>query len=97
MEWKKKVQSESLLSLTLEIQKQLAAGYFEFSRTRKAEIYRKARELLAHLWVELDILRMADPIFEPLMRELAEVIANLSGVLRKIERKPEHAPYSAEP
>jgi hypothetical protein len=43
--------------------------------------------------VELDLLRASNEAVEPLMQELSgEVIASLSGVLRKIERKREGAP-----
>jgi hypothetical protein len=80
--------NKDLCALALEAQKQLAAGYFEFSRERKAASYRKAREHLAHLWVELDLLRSSNEAAEPLLNELlGDVFGSLGGVLRKIERK----------
>lgn len=48
----------ALASLPLldEALRNLAAGYLEFSRPIKIELYRKSRESLAHLWVQLMIL-----------------------------------------
>jgi hypothetical protein len=90
--WRKKAsalnEGAALCALAIDVQKQLAAGYFEFSRERKAAFYRKAREHLAHLWVELDLLRSSNEAVEALLNELAgEVLGSLAGVLRKIERK----------
>jgi hypothetical protein len=85
-QWRKQVDDKDILLATLQIQKELAAGYFEYSRPRKAEIYRKARELLAHVWAELDAAKDNNPSHAPHMQKLAEVIGSLSGVLKKIER-----------
>jgi hypothetical protein len=83
-------EGKAICALALEAQKQMAAGYFEFSRERKAAFYRKAREHLAHLWVELDLLRDSNEVVEPILQELlGEVFGSLAGVLRKIERKSE--------
>lgn len=78
------------MPLATEILKSLAAGYFEFSRERKAESYHHARELLAHLWVELELLKTEEKAnsVEALSKRLCEeVIPALSGALRKIEGK----------
>jgi hypothetical protein len=71
----------------LEAQRQLAAGYFEFSRMRKADFYRQARNTLAYIWVELDNLEDC-PEKPTLQHSLAaDVMGSISGVLRKMEQK----------
>lgn len=93
VEWRAVAAKEcpSCLPLSSEILKKLAAGYFEFSRERKAESYHQARDGLAHLWVELDLRRTeeSDPagaVAKLADRLRADVIPALSGALRKIER-----------
>ena len=87
--WRKKAAENPLCSVlvptSIEIQKRLAAGYFEFCHHRKIEIYREARQLISYLWVELDLLMEREASIEQLQRELGEILGSLSGVLKKIE------------
>ncbi len=97
LDWRTKAHSllgnPAISALVLEAQKHLAAGYFEFSRARKADFYRNVRNTLAHLWVELDNLGDGCPERLALQQFLAaDVIGSISGVLRKMEQKTAPAP-----
>jgi hypothetical protein len=76
----------------------LAAGYFEYSRPLKVDLYRRSREILSRLWVELEFIQMNQANLKGLEKIdvsslshflLQEMLPILSGTLKKIERANE--------
>ncbi len=82
---------EKLMPHLSSVLRNLAAGYFEYSKPDKIVFYRKAREELSYIWTEVDLLRLSSPSEQSgamsvlSERILKDVMPILSGTLRKIE------------
>ena len=72
------------------------AGYFEFSRAPKVALYRKAREALSYLWMEIEFSKpnasgaTTEKLSALSHKILHDWIPGLSGTLKKIEKRQQN-------
>jgi hypothetical protein len=81
--------------------KNISVGYFEFSRAEKVIFYKKSRNLVAEVWLHLELkLRSipSDPDFDSKIKALqtrltSDILPGFSGVLRKMDGKSKFKPF----